>query len=234
MVEVRVTIGFPTGNRQQHECVAISLLKMMSGRDWSDWKFDVLTESGMYIDVNRNNIVRKFIEKDSEFLLFWDSDNGLTHNAIPLLLENFNDPNINIVGGMYQKKEPFTRWTFAICQDENDIHYYPLLPTRFKEEQPLVNLSKDFGSVRGYVGTGVMMIRRVVLERLTEPWFRLRWVKSGMNHRGKDIKTHMTEDVYFCEKAQKAGFDIHLDTRVCSPHYEGVLCYPHEWRQYHE
>jgi hypothetical protein len=51
------------------------------------------------------------------------------------------------------------------------------------------------------VGCGVMLIKLSVFDRLPSPWFSTPF--NGSDHTG--------EDVYFCQQARIAGFDIWID-----------------------
>jgi len=74
------------------------------------------------------------------------------------------------------------------------------------------------------------MIRREVFEKVEYPWFRTKM--SHVQALGK--WGFSTEDTIFCELAQEAGYHIHLDTDIKSPHYYADNCWPDEWRQFGE
>jgi len=58
----------------------------------------------------------------------------------------------------------------------------------------------------GSIGMGVMLIKRNVFEKLSEPWFETPW-------RPKE-RCLIGEDIFFCRKANDAGFKIHIDHDV--------------------
>lgn len=58
----------------------------------------------------------------------------------------------------------------------------------------------------GSVGMGVMLIKKRVFAKLSEPWFETPW-----RH---DKRGYIGEDVYFCNKARDAGFKIWIDHDV--------------------
>ena len=58
----------------------------------------------------------------------------------------------------------------------------------------------------GSIGMGVMLIKRNVFEKLSEPWFETPWRPKERGYIG--------EDIFFCRKAQEAGFKIHIDHDV--------------------
>lgn len=229
MAKYSIAIGFPTGNRQYHECVPVSLINMMSERDWSDYRFKVLPRSSMYIAVNRNDIVRDFLKTDCDFLYFWDSDNGIYPDAFDIFMEDMEVPGVSIVGGMYYRKEPHHRACLGISMPGMGEDY--TCETAMFVSSGLVNLSTVAGSVRGMIGTGALMVRREVFEAVQRPWFQSEWYNS-YEFKGEEVWGHKTEDVYFCEQAQLAGYHIHVDTRIRSPHYSGEKCWPEGWRQY--
>lgn len=231
MSTYKIAIGFPTGNRQCHQCVPISLVNMMSERDWTDYKFEFLPRASMYVAVNRNDIVRDFLKTNNDFLYFWDSDNGIYPDAFDLFMENMKVPDVHIVGGMYYRKEPHLRACMGISFPGMGEDY--TCETAMFVGGGLINLSTVAGSQRGMIGTGALMIRREVLETVPAPWFETRWYES-YEYEGEKIWGHKTEDVDFCEKAQEHGYHIYVDTRINSPHYSGDKCWPESWRQYQE
>ncbi len=64
------------------------------------------------------------------------------------------------------------------------------------------------------------------------PYFEAKTHHKGVT--GGKVEYFMGEDNYFCMKAQKAGFDIYLDTRIKSPHMQGNMCFPPQWKQYED
>jgi hypothetical protein len=58
----------------------------------------------------------------------------------------------------------------------------------------------------GSIGMGVMLIKRNVFEKLTEPWFETPW--------RTDARGYIGEDIFFCRKAQDAGYKIWIDHDV--------------------
>lgn len=50
-------------------------------------------------------------------------------------------------------------------------------------------------------GCGAMLIKTSVFDKLPKPWFSTPW--NGL--------THIGEDVYFCQQARLAGFDVWID-----------------------
>jgi hypothetical protein len=64
------------------------------------------------------------------------------------------------------------------------------------------------------VGTAAILISRRVFEKMTFPWFRFLY--------REDRSILLTEDHYFCWKAEKDGFEIWADTSLMCSHYKLV------------
>ena len=227
MPKYKIAVAICTGNRMVHTCQPVSFLHMMSGRDWSDYLFEPLCTTSIYIEANRNGAVKKLLEGDSEYLFFWDYDNGLLPDAFDLYMEDMEDPEVKIVSGNYFRKESNQRAVHGLMHEGWQEGY--MSESYMFLSGGLINLTQFPGFVRGMVGTGCLMIRREVFEDNMDifPWFE---TINYFNER--ESKWYFSsEDVGFSEKIQKAGYDLYLDTRIRSPHYSGHLCYPGEWGQ---
>ena len=61
------------------------------------------------------------------------------------------------------------------------------------------------------VGSAGLLVHRRVFERLSDPWFEV-------GQAGCDL---VNEDVFFCQKAQEAGFPVYADMDVQLDHWTG-------------
>lgn len=201
-----------------------SFLEMVTDGRYGGVEFEPIFETGIYIDEIRNRIGVKFLESDADFLFFLDYDNGLLVNWLDLFMEDFKNPDVNIVSGAYVFKNDLDNLVAGINKEGIPPGTYFWVP-RMAYLDKLVNLSKNKDARAAIYGNGCLMIRRKVLEEMHYPW----WVTEygpglgGMMFWG--------EDTGFCRNAERAGFDLYLDTRIKSPHYAGGKCYPEEWRQ---
>lgn len=59
-----------------------------------------------------------------------------------------------------------------------------------------------------HVGGAGLLVKRHVFEQMSDPWFEY----------GKLDPTLISEDLYFCDKARAAGYDIWLDTQALLGH----------------
>lgn len=219
----KIAIGMTSVDYKTHWGIVASLFKMLP-LDFSKYEFEPIFETGIYIDEIRNRIALKFLESDSDFLIYLDYDNGLPTDWLDLFMEDFENPDVKIVSGAYFFKGDREDMVAGIHPPH--LPYGTFLWLQ-KESfaAPLVNLSKVAASDFGIVGFGCVMLRREVFETMSYPWFYTKYVpvESGVLYWG--------EDSGFCENAKNSGIDIYLDQRIKSPHMAANKCFPEEWRQ---
>ena len=227
MPTYNIAVGIITGSCMVHQGLVASFMQIAN--ECTEYKFTPLFVDGLYVCRNRNNVGGLFItETDCDFLLMLDADNGITPEGLRFFMEDFEDPEVNIVTGKYKFKEddPTKDGMMVVghCPPACAPHYYSNLhETSFTDD--VINVTQVLG--RGVVGCGCLMVRRRVFEETPWPWFKVDW---RTNDAGR---THMVgEDLYFSYHVQDHGFDIHLDQRIESPHYAGKKCFPPEWTQY--
>jgi GT2 family glycosyltransferase len=235
MSKYKIAIGLTTGPDLKVHCVGlVSAFQAMSGRDWSDYEFDVMVGHGIYIPLNRNKIARNFLQSSSDYLLFLDHDNGFFPEAFDQLMDVMeNHPEVLILSGAYYLKNPNMRIMVAGQKAKNN----PLFQCEFYPEEAfaqegLKNITKDFSSDGGLVGAGFLLIRREALEIMDHPYFDATYTLHS--EMVPPTSVFMGEDNYFCLKAQEAGIDLYLDTRIKSPHMMGSKCFPPKWNQIKE
>jgi len=147
---------------------------------------NIHVESGytVPIDEKRNRCVEKFLQTECTHLLFWDSDTVAIPGAIQKLLDDDKD----IVGATIYKKGGDHVPCFGFWVPERQIYKTPL-PFLYNKLIPV-----------DMVGTGFMLIKREVLEKMTPPYFQCY------------EKGNAQEDIYFCLKAKEFGFQPFVDT----------------------
>lgn len=152
----------------------------------------VHVESGpaIPIDEKRNRCVEKFLETKCTHLLFWDSDTIAVPNSVTKLLED----NKQIVGATIYKKGGDHAPCFGFMVPERQVYRTPV-PFLYNKLIPV-----------DIVGTGFMLIAREVFEKVPPPWFQCY------------EKGNAQEDIYFCLKAKKYGFQVYVDTGLSLGH----------------
>jgi GT2 family glycosyltransferase len=142
---------------------------------------------GYSVDHERNQAVAAALRGGYEWLFFIDDDVIMPPGTFAKLASH----NLDIVSGLYWKRwepiEPAMRW------DDGKEH-------RFRMGD-LVEVD--------FAGAGCLLIRRNVLEKMEYPWFEWATSRPDLPQRERD-----SDDYFFCRKARKAGFKVHVDTGV--------------------
>lgn len=134
---------------------------------------------------NRNDIVEEAQRLGYTHLFFVDSDMCFA----PEVLERLIERNKEIVGANYYKRNLQKQ---SVVGYENEQGYYS------KETIP------DFDTC-AFTGTGCLLIDLKVFDKLEKPYFAF---------ADKDNQDEVGEDVFFCRKARKAGFEVWVDNTV--------------------
>ena len=133
------------------------------------------------IGVARNQGVKQaLMDPLVKWIMFIDSDMVFDKPDVKRLM----DHNKDIISGLYFKKN-----TESINFD---------LDKKLIDEYPQALMKVDD------VGTGFMLVKRKVFERVKRPWFKATFDEIPM----------IGEDIYFCDKARAFGFEVWLDTLV--------------------
>lgn len=164
-------------------------------------KYSVYYESSFLkpISHNRNTIVKRFLESDSDYLLQIDSDIVPPQNPL------------NLIDIMEEKKIHVLSCPVWIYQEKLILNIY-----KQKEDYLVpVNPSKYSGLIEiDATGTGVLVCSRNALEPLERPFERLFDEKYGIERLGLDLA--------FSQKVKAAGFKIYSHLDYVSKHYKTV------------
>jgi len=150
-----------------------------------------LIQQGPYIHENRENVVL-FAQKGGYSHLFFVDWDMVFDPTVPLRLL---DHDKDIVAAMYKVKVIPTRPVTLI--EENGK------PRQMTTEEVPQEPFKCYAT-----GAGCMLIKMSVFEKIERPWF---------SHKGIN-QIDGGEDVWFCEKAREAGFDVWVDPRIPIEH----------------
>ncbi|WP_395753328.1 glycosyltransferase family 2 protein [Prosthecobacter sp.] len=164
----------------------------------------------------RNSLAADFLASDATHLLFLDTDLIFTPEHIKRLLSH-DEP---IVAGLYPKKQPELAW---VCN---------VLPGEAPDARGLQRVK--------YIGTGCLLIRRDVLERMIAVHPECAYVTDAgqvqrtehdlfpvgpMFDPEQNATRYHSEDWGFCRRALDLGYEIWADTRVALKHV-GQCVYP--------
>jgi len=144
---------------------------------------------GLSVPANYNKSCRAVLESDAEWLWLMDDDHIMDQDILLNLLER----DVDIVTPLYLRRvAPFD----PVVHSDEGQDYYRYNFKYLSGKSGCVDITES-----GTMPTGGMLIRRNVLEAMKDPWFE----------HGKIDPEYGSWDLYFCAKAVKAGFKLHLD-----------------------
>jgi hypothetical protein len=150
----------------------------------------------------RNMLVERSLEMGSEWMLFIDDDHVYPSDLLLRLLSH-DKP---IVGSLYLRRHrPFAPNAFSHLNE--DLSYQPI---------DLTSLPNDGLLKVKAVGTSGLLIRSEVFREIPKPWFEY----------GQIGEWGASEDIIFCEKAGKAGIDVHVDLSAQLGHLAPCAVWP--------
>ena len=163
-----------------------------------NYEVKIYTQQGTVIDRSRNILAEQALEDGCDYIMFIDADMLLPQNAVDDLL----DMNLDIVSGLYfQKGKPYLPVARLKKKDGDEEHV-------FLEDFEFNDVIKVAG-----VGMGCCLIKADVLRKMEYPYFMFEWKERN----GRMEQT--AEDLYFCDKAKKLGFDTYLNTGIVCEHF---------------
>lgn len=175
----------------------------------------VANESGPLLAKSRNMLVESFLEiSDATHLWFVDTDIHFDLKVLPRLLAD----DVDIVCGLYYGMQDGERFIPAHIEEETLEGGTGLrilvAPELDAAPDPLIPVFS--------VATGCMLVKRRVLDpELGGLGFSIR----EMHPFGYDIyrEQALGEDVTFCLRARKAGFEVFLDREARCGHLKRFL-----------
>ena len=188
-----VLIMVPTETWIHHK-VVVALCQILQ----TNKKYEVNTAISSQKDIgaHRNHLVKTFLDTKYEWLLMIDSDNPPPPNVLSLIEED--KPVIGLPTPINMN------WTPKV----NDFLW------NVYEDDRLNVLTKGEGLQKVHsVGSGCMLIRRDVLEKIKNPFTTVR--DEG------DYRTVGT-DMAFCYKCIEAGIEIYTHWDFVCDHYKEI------------
>jgi len=161
-------------------------------------------------DKVRNYFARECVNQKFDYLLMIDDDNPIPPQTLELMIEDDKD----IIIAPILTRNPGINGEYDLCAyysrevkiKKNSLTMYDFIK-KFRDEGPLHKI--DAG------GTGCMLIKRKVLETLLKKYeFPFEFGDITVDGQRRTL----SEDVEFCEKANKEGFEIWLDERITPIH----------------
>lgn len=202
--DTKIAIGLPCGKDGYDWLFIEKLLKMFAAHPAS---YLPINKQAPHADA-RNRIVWDFLKSEAEWLLWIDNDTVFE----PEDLQTLMDLDMDIVTGIQ----------FTTGED-----HFPLLRYLDKKTwtmRPLTAIPTLGPFEVDGCGFGFVLMKRRVLETVTDPWF--------------EFKSGFSEDLNFCFKAKHAGFKIVAHPRVLLGHinkkiftYQDFMSIPESFRR---
>lgn len=138
------------------------------------------------ISENRNAITKHALDSGADWVLYLDDDHILTRDVLTHLLAADKD----VVSAHYvQRQAPFAPVAMSAELPNGRFMKLALEPT----QTGLLSVAA--------VGAGCMLVKRRVLEALEAPYWTL----------GQIHPSSWGDDLHFCSRVRKAGFEIFID-----------------------
>jgi len=163
-----------------------------------NYEVKIYIEQSTVIDRARNTLTKRALDDGCDYIMFIDADMILPPNTIDELI----DMNLPIVSGLYfTKGKPYLP-VARIKKNEDDIDH------KFLEDFEFNEVIKVAG-----VGLGCCLIKAEVFNSIEYPYFKFEWQEiKGKLHQ-------IAEDLYFCDKVKKSGYDTYLNTGIVCGHF---------------
>ena len=187
-----IYIGIPSRTGAFHWTTVMGLLNVERhcGSVGMGTGIDVVAHDA-FIGRARNVIAKRFLESPATDLVFIDDDVGFKLDDFKLIMR----PDVDICMGLYRMKDDQVKFP-ALMYDPIERH---------PDHPELIKLQ--------YGPTGFMRIKRNVFERMQEEW-PTEWYEDK-NGKVQDFFPHgrignffVGEDIKFCERAIRCGFNI--------------------------
>lgn len=151
----------------------------------------------------RNNIVKRALDADADYLMMVDNDVTVPRDALVNLMEH----GVDVVMGYYAHRNGANDATTRtnVCK-RGELNY--TMQYTGGELAAYRNNGEYLVRVHGG-GMGCILIRCSALARMQYPYYK--WVDYGNGGM-------LSEDLYFCEQCRMAGIKVYADTRVSCGH----------------
>jgi GT2 family glycosyltransferase len=216
-------------NGSVHGIFAFSLLRMQQMElalpsDEYDFVMPQRT-SGLYVQQNRNELVKTLLDSDADWLLQLDGDESFRPELLRMMMRTASENFRPIVVGLYSNVSSIDASGVDGGIMINNMIYGE---TEHGEYMP-IEPPEDLVPFEVHAaGTGVMLVHRRVFETIEEPWF---WVEMFQSPAKADWQ-FMNEDIAFCRKAREAGFKIWCDPLAEVVHWKTMPLMPSTTRTY--
>lgn len=194
-----LTIGMATGGVIRTETVA-RLIPALWELKKRGYEVRFCPMIGGNVSHNRNTIARQAVADKSDYLMFIDNDMMFPSDGILRLIDCGKD----IVAAPYNQR--------ALPQTDNSVRISTVKLVDKHNELVGGTVPTEVATVGG-VGTGFMLIKTGVFEKMNSPWF--------VDYEDEHHEFH-GEDVNFCVKARAIGYEIWINPHIEIQHISEI------------
>jgi len=205
----KVLIGIPYG--KPIEPVPFQCFVNLISYLFANPRFTIATKftSSAYLDCNRNELAKQAIKGKSDYLLMIDSDMTYPATVLDTLISRDKD----VIGVVYYSP----RWNKEkSAPDRIGPILYDYHPKK-KLWGEWIKCDKEEPFQISAVGTGIMLIKTKVFDKVDEPWFSF----FTVGYR-KNVEI-MGEDIAFCLRCMAAGVDVWADPTMDIGHCKNYI-----------
>lgn len=160
------------------------------------------------ISENRNRIASEALALDADWILYLDDDHVLQKDTLKRLLEADKD----VISAHYTRRKP--PYSPVIMESELPDNKGFLWKGLGPDERGIISCAA--------VGAGCLLVKTKVLKALEPPYWTL----------GQISKDSWGDDLDFCRRIRKAGFEIHCDLENTLAHIMTGVVYPEYHPEY--
>lgn len=195
---MKILIAVPT-----YETISADTFKSIYDLDTGDHEVAFDFTRGYDCAKARNDIARKAVSNNFDYVLMVDSDIILPENTIKYMTEDPTD----ILLGCYLHGHK---------DNKHEIELFKYKQPGYKERYTYAELTSAPRIIVKAGGFGCAFVKVDVFRKLAFPYFKFEVHSNG------DITG---EDIYFCQSAMAKGFKIFADTRVRCGHLQKYFLY---------
>jgi len=166
---------------------------------------EIFVRSRGTVDVARNLLVKKALDRGFDYIGFLDSDVKCPEDAFIRMLAHQKP----FISGLYRAKKDAEidgkkMWNAYVYNADRDGYV------------PIIGWAEDGILTADIVGAGLMLIHRCVFDHIPFPWFQ--WTQDT-----EVIGRGMSEDFDFCVKMKDVGIPCLIDNTILATHICGEM-----------